>query len=51
MKLKVWSNKYEDYSHFNNDYSSTYEFIDHCYKWDWDELEIIERCINSTTLK
>ena len=41
MKLKVVGpSKYEDYSHFNNDYSSIYEFIDHYYKWDWDELEI-----------
>ena len=41
MKLKVVGpSKYEDYSHFDNDYSSIYEFIDHYYKWDWEELEI-----------
>lgn len=41
MVLKVvGSSKYEDYSIFNKEYNSVFEFINSYYKWDWDELEV-----------
>jgi putative endopeptidase len=41
MNLKVVGpSKFEDYSIFNKEYSSIFEFVDDFDKWDWDELEV-----------
>ena len=41
MTLKVVGpSKYEDYSVFNRDYASIFEFMDHYSQWDWEVLEV-----------
>jgi len=41
MTLKIIGpSKYEDYSHFNKEYATIFEFVDAYSKWDWDVLEV-----------
>ena len=39
LKL-IGPEKYEDFSVFNQNYNSIYNFMDKYDKWDWDELEV-----------